>query len=293
MAQLEDLIYRRLCRNEELTKLLAKHDRNPAVFFQNAPGDASLGWAKRRQYPRITCIVDMQADAERKTSGQLTVNIWCCGSGAAPEDIEPIIRDIFCGIFLSPEAMETYSLAWARSDPFETQEVLTGQKTQVIGISVSFDILSFPQQVTSDPDPVLAINEYTRRLCPGCKIIGYDILPEEYAPTESTPAFYWRFGSMGVDKVSWAVSWVIGILGGHIFSPTTEGRLKWLKFIAQQMAIDEEAIMLDGSPMFFTGLKADSAADHLRNGQIQLRVKYGILRKREQAIHPLLNPDVE
>lgn len=293
MAMLEDLICRRLCENEQLTKMLAKHNGKPAVFFQTAPGDVSIGWSQRRQYPRITCIVDMQADAERKTSGQLTVNIWCCENKVAPEDIEPIVREIFCGIFLTPKEKETYSIAWARSDPFEVQEAQTGQKTQVIGTSVAFDIFAFPQQVTSDPDPVLAINEYTRRLCPDCKIIGYDRLPEEYTPTANAPAFYWRFGSMGVDKVSWAVSWVVGILGGHIFAPTTEDRLKWLKFIAQQMAVDEEAIMLDNSPMFFTGLKADSTADHLRNGQIQLRVKYGILRKREQAIHPLLNPEIK
>lgn len=281
MAQLEDLICRRLCCNENLAPLLARHNGKTAVFFQTAPGDTSSGWGQHVEYPRITCIVDMQADAERKTSGRLTLNIWCSESKAAPEDIEPIVRDILCGIFLTPCAGETYSLAWARSDLFEVTD------TKVIGTSVAFDIFSFPNQVTSDPDPVLAINEYTRRLCPNCTIIGYDALPEEYTPTEAAPAFYWRFGSMGIDKVSWATSWVTGILGGHVFAPTTEERLRWLKYIAQRVVIDEEAIMLDGSPMFFTGLKADSAADYLRTGQIQLRVKYGILRKKEQTIQTL------
>ena len=289
MAKLEDLIYSRLCNNEKLIKLLATHKGVPAIFFQSAPGDMSIGWNKKQQYPRLTCMVDMKADAERKTSGQLTINIWCSETRTMPEDIEPIVREIFCGVFLTPSRAETYSLAWSRSDPFEVQDTLP----QIVGISASFDILEFPRQITSDPDPVLAINEYTRCLCPNCKIIGYDTLPEEYIPTKECPAFYWRFGSMGVEKVSWAVSWVVGILGGHIFAPSTEDRLDWLKVIAQRIAIDEEAIMLDGSPMFFTALKADSAADHLRNGQIQLKVRYGILRKREQAIYPLLNKGME
>lgn len=88
-------------------------------------------------------------------------------------------------------------------------------------------------------------------------------------------------------KVSWAVAWIEGILTGHIFAPSTEDRLKLLKMLAQQAVIDEEAIMLDNSPMFFKGVKADSAADFLRIGQMALRVRYGVLRKRERTVDTL------
>lgn len=289
MAQLEEIIYRRLCTDTALNKLLARYNNYPAIFFQTAPGDSQEGWQYKNQYPRIALSLDTEADAERKSNGKLEANIWCCDSGIMPEEIEPILRKNLCGVLLTPRSSETYCLVWARSDGFEIREVQSGQQTQIIGITAIFDVFAFPAQITLDPDPILAINEYTHITCGSCKIIGYDDMPEEYTPMDNAPVFYWKSGSFGIDKVSWAVSWVMGTISGHIFAPSASDRLRWLKIITQRMALDEEAIMLDGSPMFFTGLKADSTADYLRNGQIQLKVKYGILRKRQQTIEALTN----
>ncbi len=288
ISTLNSLIGDMLCNEPELVKYLTRYAGEPAVFFQNAPGDSQSAWEGKSQYPRIIYIVDMQADAERKTSGQININIWCRESEIAPEFIEPIVRMVLCGVFLTPSDGDiSYCMEWVRSDAVEIPEREITQRTQIIGVSMLFDIFAFPCQITSDPDPILTINEYTRDAVPGCRIIAYDRLPEIYIPSAENPAFYWRFGNMASDKVSWAVSWVTGTLTGHIFTPAVEDRLKWLKAISQQAVTDEEAIMPDGSPMFFLGLKADSAADHLRAGQIQIKVKYGILRKREKSVFGL------
>lgn len=292
-STLNALIGKRLYQTEQIKASLAEYADTPAVFYQTSPGDSQKGWGLGKHYPRITYFVDMQADAERKTSGQISINIWCEESGIAPESIEPIVRESLCGIFLTPQDSGiTHCLEWGRSDVFEIKESESSQQTQIIGVTMIFDVFAFPSQENTDPDPVLAINEYTKKIIPSCKIIAYDELPEIYSPSAEKPAFYWRFGSMANEKVSWAIAWVTGLLTGHIFAPTTEDRLKWLKVLAQQAVVDEEAIMLDDSPMFFTGLKADSAADYLRTGQISLRVKYGILRKRQRTVLPLNNSHI-
>lgn len=286
---LTGLVQKRLWDTPEISECLTTYQSKPAVFFQSAPSDKSKLWRPGNQYPRISFTVDMQADAERGTSGMMVLDIWCEESGIMPEYIEPLVRDAICGVFFTPkDGGISYCMEWERSDSFEIREKDTNQPTKVLGITMIFGIFAFPTQISSDPDPVLAMNEYMKKIIPDCRIIAYDNLPEIYAPTAEQPAFYWRFGSMGYDKVSWAVAWVTGTITGHIFAPSTDDRLKWLKVAAQNIASDEEAMMLDDSPMFFKRLKADNAADYLRVGQISVDVWYGVLRKKKRTV-PELN----
>ena len=47
-----------------------------------------------------------------------------------------------------------------------------------IGSEVRFDILEYPSQETSDPDPVMAVNKYVKELYPECHDMGYDQMEE-------------------------------------------------------------------------------------------------------------------
>ena len=283
---LDELIYKRICESTELTKFLARYNDQPAVFFQKAPDDTAAGWKKRCQYPRIDYAVDLQSNPERKTSGTLTLTIWSLGnSDTLPEDLEPIVKKLLCGVFLKPNDAPPYSLSWARSDAFNEEH---GDNI-VIGIVLTFDVYGFPNQITSDPDPVLAINAYIKKLEPNATIIGSDDFEETLVPNAQNPAFYFRLESIQTQRETNTVAWMDAVLAGHIFAE--DDATKWLKILVDALALDGEVTMLDTSPMFITSLKADNTLDALSVGQLRIFVRFGILRRKPFAHELKANVD--
>jgi len=288
---LEDLIYTRLTARATLTEKLARFGDAPAVFYQAAPGDQADGWKSKKQYPRVDYIVDMQANPERQTSGLMTLNIWCNEAGVPPEEIEPEVRDALCDVFMQPTEQPPYCLAWIRSDSFEVSGN-TAKGTQIIGITVLFDVLAFPSQETTDPDPVLAMNQFVKKWEPQAVVIGTDAIADFYTAEAGRPAFYFRLASMEVARETNTVVWMNASIAGHIFAPTTAARLQWLKYLVDTLAAMGEVTMLDTSPMFLKSIKSDSAIDYLTTGQLQLGVQFGILRRPKYA-HTLTEPNIK
>lgn len=279
---LEDLIRGQLVGAAPIKSALARYGDEPAVFYQNAPDDTASGWNGKKQYPRIDYVVDYQRNPERKTSGTLTLNIWCAEDGIPPEEIEPHVRQVLCGVFLKSDEAPPYSMAWARSDPFDAQR--GDSDNLVIGTTVTFDVYAFPTQITSDPDPVLAANEYIRKLVDGAAIIGQSDLPQVFTPTAQAPAFYFRLETLQTQRETNTVAWMDVVLAGHIFAAGEE--TKWLKAVVDALALDGEITMLDTSPMFITTLKADNTLDALTTGQLRIYARFGILR-RKPYVHTL------
>lgn len=282
---LEDLIYTRLTGAEGLAGKLARFSGAPAVFYQSAPGDTDGGWDGRRQFPRIDFVVDMQANPERHSCGILTLNIWCDEQGIAPEALEPEVRGTLQDIFIQPEEGPPFSLAWARSESFE-QRSQANPVALVTGITLLFDLYAFPAQETTDPDPILAVNEYAKKWAPGAVVIGKDALQTFQAATTEHPILYFRLAALQTYQETNTVAWMDGVIAGHIYAPE-ESRLKWLKALVDHLALDGEITMLDTSPMFLRGIKADSTADALTTGQLRLQVRFGLLRRPSYA-HTLM-----
>lgn len=287
---LEDLIYNRLIERAKLTKKLAWFNKTPAIFYQSAPGDQEKGWKNKRQYPRIDFIVDMQANPERQTSGVMGLNIWCDESGMQPEEIEPEVQEALRDIFMRPEGKPPYCMRWARSDNFEMKAIVTGG-SHVVGITVLFDVLAFPNQETIDPDPIMAMNQFIREWEPDAVVIGADPLPNYFMARENRPAFHFRLSTLGLERETNTVAWMTGTIAGHVFAPTAEARLQWLKYLIDTLAIKGEVTMMDTSPMFIRSIKADSAADYMTTGQLQLNVRFGILRRPTYA-HTLTKTNI-
>ena len=82
------------------------------------------------------------------------------------------------------------------------------------------------------------------------------------------------------------MAWMDGMIAGYIYAPE-ETRLKWLKALVDVLSLDGEVTMLDTSPMFLRGIKADSAADPLTVGQLRLQIRFGLLRRPKYA-HTLM-----
>ena len=288
---LEDLIYKRLIERGAITEKLARFGDAPAVFYQSAPGDQAEDWRSKKQYPRLDFTVDMQANPERQSSGLMFLNIWCDETGTPPEDIEPEIRSALCDIFMQPAGQPPYCLVWIRSDGFEVTNNSI-KSSHVNGITLRFNILAFPNQETTDPDPVLAMNHYIKELESAAVVIGADVLPDYFTPTIKQPAFYFRIASLETARETNTVIWMNASISGHVFAPTTAARLQWLKYLVDTLAAQGEVTMLDTSPMFLKAIKADSTADYLTIGQLRLSVQFGILRRQKYA-HTLIQPNID
>ena len=282
---LEDLIYTRLSDPDGPAAKLARYGEAPAIFYQAAPEDTAAGWDGKRQYPRIDYTVDMQANPERQSCGVLTLNIWCSEQCAPPEDLDPEVRAMMREVFMQPDESPPYSLAWVRSDAFEGRSQ-ANPATLVNGITVLFDLFAFPVQETTDPDPILAINEYVKQWAPDALVIGKDTLERFQIATTDQPIFYFRLASLQLQRETNTVAWMDGMIAGYIYAPE-ETRLKWLKALVDVLSLDGEVTMLDTSPMFLRGIKADSAADPLTVGQLRLQIRFGLLRRPKYA-HTLM-----
>lgn len=275
---LEELIYKRLAGSEKLARHLAVYNSAPAVFTPEPPDASQEGWEGSTQYPRVVFNFDMQANQERHSAGVLEVSLLCQNTAdIIPEAIEPLVRDCLRDVVLKPQGGTPYCFAWARTDAF----AIEGKKGDVVtGSGIRFDILQYPSQETSDPDPVMALNSYIKKLCPGCIVMGHDRMEEITEASANKPVIYCRLVSAEKSRETNTVAWMDGRIAVHIICPDSSIRMKTAAGISDSLSLDGEVIMLDGSPMRISRLQADYKSDYLEDGQVFVTGHYGILRYR-------------
>lgn len=287
--KLEELIYKRFVNSEDLVKHLATFSGAPAVFSPEPPGENQDGWKGNTQYPMVVYNFDLQADGERKSAGVLSVSLLCQNTtDVTPEEIEPEVKKCLRDVILKPEGCSPYCFAWARTDAFLIDEK---KSDATIGSEIRFDILEYPSQETSDPDPVMAANRYIKGLYPNCLVMGYDRMEEITEASKETPVIYCRLVSSEKDRETNTVVWMDGKIAVHILCPDSGMRMKMAADIANSMSLDGEIIMLDHSPMFIKRLQADYRSDYLKEGQILATVGYGLLRYRAKG-HRILGAEL-
>lgn len=279
--KLEELIYKRFTSSENLVKHLATFSGMPAVFSPEPPVENQEGWEGNTQYPMVVYNFDLQANEERRSAGTLSVSLLCQNTtDIMPESIEPIVRDCLRDVILRPDGGTSYCFAWARTDAFSIDEK-KGDVT--IGSEIRFDILEYPSQETSDPDPIMAINKYIKGIYPECLIMGYDRMEETTEATAERPVIYCRLVSADKSEETNTVAWMDGRIAAHILCPDSGIRLKMTAAIANSISLDGEIIMLDYSPMFIKRLQANYKSDYLKDGQICITGHYGLLRYRTKG----------
>jgi hypothetical protein len=290
---LDGLLKDQIRGDAEMAGMLTAYDGKPALFYQKAPTDSDRKWLKPC-YPRADCNIDMRYDAERKTSGQMVINVYCTTESAAmPEEIEARLVKLISGTFYTPAGEDTVCAVWQRSDAFDIDG---GNKTtqkgqpEVFGVTVSFDLLTFPIQITTTPDPVQGLNLWTRERYLEMRIIAFDTLPPVWKPSDEQPAIYWRFiGAATNDVQSYAVNWYSGQFAAHIIADTVPERNRWIKALTEAIQVDGEVILADGSPMFIKQIAVRHSADALSEGQLAITGQYGVLTqpRKEYAQNPL------
>lgn len=293
---LDGLLVEQIRADPEMAGMLAEYDGRPAFFYQKSPLDTANGWGKL-QYPRVDYTVDMRHDPERKTAGVLTVNVWCSSQSAAmPEDIERRILALVSGTFYTERGEDTKSTVcavWNHSESFDfdSGNAQNSREPEIFGVTILFDLLTFPPQITTDPDPIEGLTAFIKREFPGLSLISVDDIPEIWKPTDKNPAIYWRFIETAAAAQSFAVSWFNGIFAAHIIADTVQERNRWIKAITEKLQADGEVVLFDGSPMFINRVKIRHDADPLREGQLDITAQYGVLtgKSKLQAQIPLNN----
>lgn len=286
---IEDLIYKRLSEAESLTKYLTLYAGQPAIFTPEAPGDREAGWGRATQYPRAVFNFDMQADGERKSAGTLSVTLICRNdSEAVPELIEPAVKKALKDVLLKDDNGTMYAFAWARTEGFS----MTEEKNELlIGSEIRFDIMEYPQQETTDPDPIMAMARYIKNLYPDSIVVGIDKMADETEASKEAPVFYCRLTEIEKLEETNTAVWMNGKIAISLLCPDGATRLKMAAAVLNSLSLDGEVTMLDDSPMYMERLTANLKSDYLKDGQIFVTGRYGLLRYKAVG-YPLRHPNI-
>ena len=278
---LDELIRKWFIRNRQIAGSMATYAHAPAIFLQTAPSDTQPGWEHGTQYPRNVNNVELRADSERKSQGVLRVDLYCDLALTTPENIEPLIRHSLKDIVMQPEGGSPYCFAWQRTDAFELESKNADKR--IAGYELTFDILEFPDQFTTYPDPVESMCLCLKWAFPDMFMIGVDRIEEFHEATEDEPIIYCRMESFQNDHTSMALAWINCRIAIHVIAPTADARSKWVRVIMNSLMISGEAVMTDGTPLRFTGVQAANTSDYLTTGQIMLSGQYTLPRPQKEG----------
>ena len=271
---LSQLVYTRLAGDDALSKILAKFNGQPAIFNTEFPSDQQEGWDGKTQYPRIEYQFNMQVDMQRASSGMLMLAVYTEKNPMVAEQIEMYVRRSLKDVLMKPSDEAPFCVAWARTDPF----MLEG--TAILCKDLVFDILEYPDQETTDPDPVMALSKYIKELYPDCIVLGMDRIGEYTNPAD-TPIFYCRLQNIVLDPNGYlqhTITWFNCQIAVHLLCPDASMRLKLIAGLNQMLGNAGEVIMLDDSPMTVTAMQVNNRSDYLREGQLLVTGHYGCLK---------------
>lgn len=126
--------------------------------------------------------------------------------------------------------------------------------------------------LTYDPDPVAALQNWTKKTWPEVQTN-----PATWTPADITPGIYWRMVRLTPTEITAAVNWMEVQINGHILAPSAATRLSWVRKVTEGLAKQRRLKMTDDGPLELLRVTADSEADPMRRGQIQLTARFGVL----------------
>lgn len=291
---IEQALYEHLQKQEDiLSPYLARHNGRMAIFNQEAPADTDNGWDSESQYGRLVFAMDLKEDPQRQYSATLAVDVCCENGRQAPEELEPIVRELIDGYFFSNEE-QTLAAQWSASDYF------TEPTDKIIGVTLTFGLLAFPKQTTIEPDPIALFNSWTRSefektLGKTIRIIGYDTMEAAWKPTTDNPAIYWRLDN--ITSCNWIpdtynCSWHTALIYGHLLTGDKNENGVIARQLDNILTMKRRLIFEDMSPLMVDrNIRINLGNDQLRVGQIAIDATYGILRP--QISNPIRNISVE
>lgn len=202
---------------------------------------------------------------------QSIVEIWPYTARTSFKEVDALAKAVVESLdkkLILSEDGEAFTCIYAGSP----NEDILDEDWDVITRRMQFIVLSFPLHETTEPDPVAAMNRWMPVKFPALQVDS-----RNWVISDEAPAIYWRLSGFNALEHLPAGTWMEATLMGHILAPSPIGRLKWVKKITEAIALTECIYLADGSPLFFQKVAADSQADHIKQGQVKLAVKYGLL----------------
>ena len=135
--------------------------------------------------------------------------------------------------------------------------------------------------LTYEPDPVATLQNWTAGKWPE---VHTD--PATWTPTDIAPGIYWRLVRLTPVEITAAVNWMEAQVNGHVLAPSAAVRLTWVRKVTEGIAKQRRLKMSDDGPLELLRIAADSEADPMRRGQIQLTARFGVLQPA--AAHEVL-----
>jgi hypothetical protein len=221
--------------------------------------------------PYLVILQGNESEINSWNGGQTNIEIWPYQSRTTFQNVDELTKKIVAALdkkLITTAAGDAFTCIYTGS----SGEDVVDEEWDAITRPLKFIVLTISNQLTTDPDPIAGMNQWILQAFPELQID-----PLTWTLTDTTPAIYWRFASMRVIEQWSVVSWIEATIMGHILAPTPKGRLLWTKKITDRLAVDRETFLADASPLFFMSIAADSQADYLKDGQIKLTLKYGIL----------------
>lgn len=277
--ELQEMIYDRLRSDEDIEEMTATFDGGAAVFYQMAAPQDDSRWGSAIQYPRIDYLLDMMDNPARNANGILTINVWCDTQlGVEPEEIESRIKALLHASFAQADDYP-YCFSWVRSDAFEIKKQQE-ETVRVIGVTVSFDVIACPKQETAYPDPIKALNDWTKEILPDATVICKDTIEGWLTPTSEKPAVYWQVVSEDIKEQHFAYTWLNFVAEGHVYAPTADDRLHTMAILKTAASLIGHVEMEDGSPLLQKNFESKPQLNYPKVGQLKFEGSFGILQPK-------------
>ena len=277
---LSGLIYNRLITadtvKEKCASIQSGDEILPAVFEAEAPPDTDPVWGKGTQYPRIIFAEDMQANEERSSAGTLTVTVYVEKTHLPDVTvITAATKQALRDVILNPEGEDgPFAFAWARTDAY----ALPG--TEIVAQISQYDIVEYPDQTTTDPDPQDALARFIKSLYgDDICVLGIDRI-DDYTDSRIKPVLYVEVTRIVMTNGHCvnSIVWLNTGMQVHVICPDHSKTMRICGALVQKIGAAEEIIMIDNSPMTINGSSYAGDSDYLRFGQITVNAKYGVLK---------------
>lgn len=273
---LEELILKHLTQDKALISHLGVYEEKPAVFYQTAPDDSEQGWQTGARYPRLVYSVNMKADQDRGCAGNMEICLICDETGPSCHTVERLVRNCMSNILMGPDGGVFYCFSWQQSERAQWPQAKTGFKIQ-------FHLFEYADQETCDPDPVMALNRWIRQVMEEALIIGLDHMGGSISAGTQLPVVYCRLDMVELAQTSNTVTWMDATIGIYVLCPSANVRLKYMMELSNALALVGEIVMLDGSPMRIQKLQVNNKADYLKEAQLFVTGRYGLLKYKGRS----------
>lgn len=288
---LEDLLTRQIQTDGEIGGRLAVFDGNPAFFYQKSPKDEDVGW-EQSCFPRVEFTINRYEKNQKNVAGMLYLHVWVSSDCLSPNggnlerELELLFIDKISGTFYTENGVSTCA-SWLRSMAYvgnSSYTNLENSPVETYGITLEFELMDFISLPTVDPDPVVAVNAWTKKIFPEVQLLGEESFPSVWSGSDERPIFYWRFvGYEGDLRQNYSVNWYTGQLVLHVFTSSVVERNRWIKGVSQCLQVEGEFCFEDGSPFFVKKIVAMFEADPLVEGQLKVLGQFGVLASLEKS----------